>query len=94
MRRGRKRRRKIPSRDDVIAWHYGSIQLAEQELTNVRAFLGEELTNLRLDTERERRIQERRLVGIEADRKKLLYAHYPTTPTPSRSTCSAPSKSA
>jgi site-specific DNA recombinase len=38
--------------------------------------LGEELTNLRLGTERERRIQERRLVGIEADRKKLLDAHY------------------
>ncbi len=67
---------RIEKVEDAIARHYGSIQLSEQELTNVRAFLGEELTNLRLDTERERRIQERRLVGIEAERKKLLEAHY------------------
>ncbi len=67
---------RIEKVEDAIARHYGSIQLSEQELTNVRAFLGEELTNLRLDTERERRIQERRLIGIEAERKKLFDAHY------------------
>jgi site-specific DNA recombinase len=62
--------------EDAIARHYATIQLSGQELTDVRAFLGEELTNLRLDAERERRSQERRLAGFNAERKKLLDAHY------------------
>ena len=67
---------RIEKVEDAIALNYGTVQLSEQELTDVRAFLGEELTNLRLDTEHERRIQERRLVGLTAERKKLLEAHY------------------
>jgi site-specific DNA recombinase len=62
--------------EDAIAQHYAAVQLKEQELSEVRAFLAEELTGLRLDGERERRVQERRLVGLFAKRKKLLDAHY------------------
>lgn len=67
---------RIEKVEDAIARYYGSVQLSEQELTDVRAFLGEELSNLRLEAEHERRIQGRRVVGIEAERKKLLDAHY------------------
>jgi hypothetical protein len=52
------------------------VQLKADELVEVRAFLEKELSGLRLDTERERRVQERRLVGLRAERKKLLDAHY------------------
>ncbi len=60
----------------AVTRYYATIQLAEQELTDLRAFLHEELTNLRLDAERERRVQDRRLIGLQAERKKLLDAHY------------------
>jgi site-specific DNA recombinase len=59
-----------------IARFYATVQLAEDEHVAVRAFLEEELTNLRLDAQRERRVQERRLVGLMGERKKLLDAHY------------------
>jgi hypothetical protein len=52
------------------------VQLSAQELADVRAYVEEELSGLRLDGERERRVQERRLVGLFAERKKLLDAHY------------------
>jgi site-specific DNA recombinase len=60
----------------AIAKHYATVQLTGKELVEVRAFLEEELAGLRLDAERERRVQERRLVGLFAERKKLLDAHY------------------
>jgi hypothetical protein len=60
----------------AIAKHYASVQLEGKELVEVRAFLEEELSGLRHDAERERRVQERRLVGLFAERKKLLDAHY------------------
>lgn len=60
----------------AVARHYRTVQLSGQELVDVRAFLEEELTGLRLNAERERRVQERRLVGLFAERKKLLDAHY------------------
>jgi site-specific DNA recombinase len=67
---------RIEKVEAVVVRYYATVQLSEQELTDVRAFLGEELTNLRLDAERERRVQERRLIGLDAERKKLLDAHY------------------
>ena len=60
----------------AIARHYATVQLKEKELVDVRAFLEEELSGLRLEAERERRVQDRRLVGLFAERKKLLDAHY------------------
>ncbi|MGO9321590.1 MAG: recombinase family protein [Solirubrobacteraceae bacterium] len=60
----------------AIAAYYATVQLPEDELVAIRAFLEEELSKLRLDAERERRVQERRLVGLFAERKKLLDAHY------------------
>ncbi len=42
----------------------------------VRAFLEEELSKLRLDTERECKAQQRRRCSLEAERQKLLNAHY------------------
>jgi site-specific DNA recombinase len=67
---------KIEQVEDAIARHYATIQLSEQEQTDVRAFLEEELSGVRLDAEREQRVQERRLVALRAERKKLLDAHY------------------
>ncbi len=67
---------RIEQVENAIARYYQAVQLSEQELIEVRAFLEEELSGLRLDGERERRVQERRLVGLFAERKKLLDAHY------------------
>jgi site-specific DNA recombinase len=67
---------RIEKVEDAIARYYATVQLSEQELVEVRAFVEEELSGLRLDGERERRVQERRLVGLFAERKKLLDAHY------------------
>jgi site-specific DNA recombinase len=67
---------RIEKVEDSIAQHYATVQLSEQELVEIRAFLEEELSGLRLDGEHERRVQERRLVGLFAERKKLLDAHY------------------
>ncbi len=67
---------RIEKVEDAIARYYATVQLPVDELAEVRAFLGEELSNLRLDADRERRSQERRLVGLTAERKKLLDAHY------------------
>jgi DNA invertase Pin-like site-specific DNA recombinase len=62
--------------EHAIARHYATVQLKADELVAIRAFLEEELSGVRLDAERERRVQERRLVGLFAERKKLLDAHY------------------
>jgi DNA invertase Pin-like site-specific DNA recombinase len=67
---------RIEKVEEVVANHYATVQLKEQELVEVRAFLEEDLSGLRLDAERERRVQDRRLVGLRAERKKLLDAHY------------------
>jgi site-specific DNA recombinase len=67
---------RIEQVEDAIARHYSSVQLKEDELVAVRAFLEEELSKLRLDSERERTAQERRLRNVEGERKKLLEAHY------------------
>ncbi len=67
---------RIEKVEEVVAKHYATVQLKEQELVEVRAFLEEELSALRLDGERERRVQDRRLIGLFAERKKLLDAHY------------------
>jgi hypothetical protein len=48
----------------AIAKHYATVQLEGKELIDVRAFLEEELSGLRLDTEHERRVQDRKLVGL------------------------------
>jgi hypothetical protein len=52
------------------------VQLPPDEIQALRAMLEEDLSRLRLDGERERRAQGRRLNNIEAERKKLLAAHY------------------
>jgi DNA invertase Pin-like site-specific DNA recombinase len=67
---------RIEQVEDAIARHYATVQLKAEELVAVRAFLEEELSGLRLDAEHERRVQDRRLVGLFAERKKLLDAHY------------------
>ena len=67
---------RIEEVEAAIAAHYATVQLPEKELVDVRAFLEEELSKLRLDSERERTAQERRLSNLEGERKKLLEAHY------------------
>ncbi len=62
--------------EERVAAYYASVQLPPEEVAALRSFLGEELSKLRVDAERERKTQERRLRKLEAERKKLLEAHY------------------
>ena len=62
--------------EEAIAAYYSGVQLKRDELVALRAFLKEELSVLRFDTERERTAQERRLSVVRGERKKLLEAHY------------------
>ncbi len=61
--------------EEAVADYYATVQLPNDELEALRAFLGEELTNLRLSAEHERMAQERRKRKLEAERKALLDAH-------------------
>jgi DNA invertase Pin-like site-specific DNA recombinase len=68
---------RIEEAEERIAAYYGThVQLTVEEATQVREFLTEELSKLRASADRERRIQTRRLVKLQAERKKLLDAHY------------------
>ena len=67
---------RIDQAEEAIAAHYASVRLPEREVEALRAFLGEELSKLRLDAERERKAQERRLGKLMDERKTLLDAHY------------------
>ncbi len=67
---------RIDQAEEAIAAHYASVQLPEREVAALRAYLGEELSKLRLDADRERRAQERRLGKLKDERKTLLDAHY------------------
>jgi site-specific DNA recombinase len=62
--------------EERVAAHYATVQLPAEEVAALRAFLGEELSKLRVDAERERKVQERRLRKLTEERKKLLQAHY------------------
>jgi site-specific DNA recombinase len=72
----RQRALRIELVERKVAEHYATVQLSDDEQVAVRAFLEEELSKLRLDTERERTAQERRLTGLRGEQKKLLEAHY------------------
>ncbi len=61
--------------EEAVADYYATVQLPADELESLRAFLGEELTNLRLDAEHERTAQDRRKGKLEAERQSLLDAH-------------------
>ncbi len=58
---------RIEKVEDAIARHYATVQLSEKELIEARAFVEEELSGLRLDGERERRVQDRRLVVLPTE---------------------------
>jgi site-specific DNA recombinase len=61
--------------EEAVADYYRTVQLPEDELMALQAFLEEELSNLRLGAEHERTAQERRKRKLEAERKALLDAH-------------------
>ncbi len=61
--------------EEAVADYYATVQLPEDELVTLRAFLEEELSNLRLDAEHERTAQERHKRKLEGERKALLDAH-------------------
>jgi site-specific DNA recombinase len=68
---------RIEEVEERIAAYYGThVQLTDEEATQVRDFLIEELSKLRASAGRERRVQTRRLVKLQGERKKLLDAHY------------------
>ena len=62
--------------EEAIVKHYATVELPADELSSLRAMLEEDLTKLRLDSERERRAQTRRVRNVEAERQKLLAAHF------------------
>jgi site-specific DNA recombinase len=66
---------RIELAEAAVADYYATIQLPDDELEALRAFLGEELTNLRLSAEHERKAQDRRKRKLEAEQKSLLDAH-------------------
>jgi site-specific DNA recombinase len=67
---------RIDLAEEAIAAHYADVRLPEKELAKLRAFLSEELSTLRADADHERTTQTRRRTKLEAERKKLLDAHY------------------
>ncbi len=78
MKRSDCKQRAIPieAAEAAVAAYYATVQLPETEVTRLRAYLGDELTKLRKDADRERVVQTRRLGQLEGERKKLLDAHY------------------
>ena len=66
----------IAQAEDAIAAYYATVQLSEPEIERLRVFLGEELSKLRADADRDRTVEARRLRDLEAERKKLLDAYY------------------
>jgi site-specific DNA recombinase len=60
----------------AVAKHYATVQLPADEVTRLRQFLGEELAKLRKHIQRERTSQTQRLRKLDAERQKLLAAHY------------------
>ncbi len=66
---------RIEKTEAAVAAYYASVQLPEKEVATLRAFLGEELSTLRADAQRERAAQGRRKRKLEAERKALLDAH-------------------
>lgn len=75
--------------EEAIVKHYATVELPADELTSLRAMLEEDLTKLRLDGERERQTQTRRVHNVEAERQSCLL---PTLPMPFRSISSRANK--
>lgn len=67
---------RIEQAEAAIAAHYATVQLPAAEVERLRVYLGEELSKLRTDSERDRAVQARRMRQLQAERKKLLDAHY------------------
>jgi site-specific DNA recombinase len=67
---------RIEKVEAAVLAHYGTVQLPDDEVVRLRAFLSDELTKLRTDADRERSVQERRLRKLDGERSKLLAAHY------------------
>jgi site-specific DNA recombinase len=61
--------------EEAVAAYYATVQLPEDELVALRAFMEEELSVLRLDAEHERATQHRRQRQLETERQALLDAH-------------------
>jgi len=66
----------IAQAEDAIAAYYATVQLSEPEVERLRVFLGEELSKLRGDADRDRMVESRRMRELEGERKKLLDAYY------------------
>jgi DNA invertase Pin-like site-specific DNA recombinase len=75
---GTPKQRAIPiaQAEDAIAAYYATVQLSEPEVERLRVFLGDELSKLRGDADRDRTVESRRLRDLEGERNKLLDAYY------------------
>jgi site-specific DNA recombinase len=62
--------------EEQVAAYYKTVQLPEDEIERLRAFLGEQIEALIKEHGRERESQERRLRKLEGERQKLLDARY------------------
>jgi hypothetical protein len=75
----------------AIVARYATVQLPADEIIQLRAHLGEELSKLSATAEHERSAQERTLRKLAGERRSCLT---PTTPMPYRLICSRASNAA
>ncbi len=61
--------------EEAVAAYYATVELPEEEATQLRAFLSEALSKLRAEAHHENAAQQRRKRKLETERKALLDAH-------------------
>ncbi len=66
----------IDHTEEAITDYYSTVQLADEQIVQIRAFVINELQKMRTDTDRERSVQDTRLRKLKTERKILLDAHY------------------
>jgi len=67
---------RIDQVEDAIVDYYAKVQLTDEQIVQVRAYVIDELLKLKREADRERGGQELRLRRLQAQRKTLLDAHY------------------
>lgn len=66
----------IDQTEEAIIDYYATVQLTDEQVVQIRAFVVAEIIKMRADTDRERLAQESRLRKLRNERKSLLDAHY------------------
>jgi site-specific DNA recombinase len=67
---------RIDQVEEAIIDYYSSVQLTDEQIVQIRAYVIDEMLKMRKESDRERGVQELRLRKLLAERKSLLDAHY------------------